>query len=275
MSQILKEQIGNLEGAEYHFLCGPPCCGKGEMAYVIDKAFTPDTDDAGINAVLAGVGMCVLGTSALIKKHVDLGTHLAQEFKDAQQLQASGKNVSDAPITEALALEIHEKYAQGYRTFVVDGYVRSEVQGKEVSALNHSYVFDVELDIRMCFQNLGRRLDSGIERVDNAKSLFPKRYKLYTDVWKKGPAAVRRRDPLRVKTLDGTCSVYSRVAQIIRWFGRLRPEYHEFIHNRLSDSSDPAGRRIAELAAKEALREPVIHVLPKRSERRFDVPVMA
>jgi adenylate kinase len=173
-------------------LLGPPGCGKGTQARILQDRF----------------GAVQLSTGDMLRAAAKAGTALGRK---AEALMNAGKLVPDELIVSMIAERIGEPdCANG---FILDGFPRNVAQAKALDvmlkekglALDH--VIELEVDEEMLFARIeGRAAESGAAvRADDNPETLKKRLAVYRK--QTAPILPYYRKTGRLQTVDGMQSI--------------------------------------------------------------------
>jgi adenylate kinase len=173
-------------------LLGPPGCGKGTQARILQDRF----------------GAVQLSTGDMLRAAAKAGTELG---KQAEALMNAGKLVPDDLIVSMIAERIDE--ADCAKGFILDGFPRTVAQAKALDvmlkekglALDH--VIELEVDEAMLFSRIeGRAAESGAAvRADDNPETLKKRLAVYRK--QTAPILPYYRKTGRLQTVDGMQSI--------------------------------------------------------------------
>lgn len=181
-------------------LLGPPGCGKGTQAQILQDRF----------------GAVQLSTGDMLRAAVKAGTELG---KRAEVIMNAGKLVPDDLIVSMIAERIDEpECAEG---FILDGFPRTVAQAEaldamlEAKGLKLDHVIELEVDEVALFARIeGRAAESGgAARADDNPETLKKRLAVYRD--QTAPILPYYRDTGRLKSVDGMQSIDEVTAQLV------------------------------------------------------------
>jgi len=181
-------------------LLGPPGCGKGTQAQILQDRFGP----------------VQLSTGDMLRAAVKAQTELG---KQAEALMNAGKLVPDDLIVSMIAERIDEPdCANG---FILDGFPRTVAQAQALDAmlkdkgLKLTHVIELEVDEAVLFARIeGRAAESGgAARADDNPETLKKRLAVYRD--QTAPILPYYRDTGRLKSVDGMQSIDEVTAQLV------------------------------------------------------------
>ena len=181
-------------------LLGPPGCGKGTQAQILQDRF----------------GAVQLSTGDMLRAAVKAGTELG---KRAGAIMNAGKLVPDDLIVSMIAERIDEPdCANG---FILDGFPRTVAQAKALDAmltdkgLKLDHVIELEVDEAALFARIeGRAAESGgAARADDNPETLKKRLAVYRD--QTAPILPYYRDTGRLKSVDGMQSIEDVTGQLV------------------------------------------------------------
>ena len=181
-------------------LLGPPGCGKGTQAQILQDRF----------------GAVQLSTGDMLRAAVKAGTELG---KRAEVIMNAGKLVPDDLIVSMIAERIDEpECAEG---FILDGFPRTVAQAEVLDAmledkgLKLDHVIELEVDEAALFARIeGRAAESGgAARADDNPETLKKRLAVYRD--QTAPILPYYRDTGRLKSVDGMQSIDEVTAQLV------------------------------------------------------------
>lgn len=181
-------------------LLGPPGCGKGTQAQILQDRF----------------GAVQLSTGDMLRAAVKAGTELG---KRAEVIMNAGKLVPDDLIVSMIAERIDEpECAEG---FILDGFPRTVAQAEALDAmledkgLKLDHVIELEVDEAALFARIeGRAAESGgAARADDNPETLKKRLAVYRD--QTAPILPYYRDTGRLKSVDGMQSIDEVTAQLV------------------------------------------------------------
>ncbi|MEJ2119448.1 MAG: adenylate kinase [Alphaproteobacteria bacterium] len=181
-------------------LLGPPGCGKGTQAQILQDRF----------------GAVQLSTGDMLRAAVKAGTELG---KRAEAIMNAGKLVPDDLIVSMIAERIDEpECAEG---FILDGFPRTVAQAEALDAmledkgLKLDHVIELEVDEAALFARIeGRAAESGgAARADDNPETLKKRLTVYRD--QTAPILPYYRNTGRLKSIDGMQSIDEVTAQLV------------------------------------------------------------
>lgn len=181
-------------------LLGPPGCGKGTQAQILQDRF----------------GAVQLSTGDMLRAAVKAGTELG---KRAEVIMNAGKLVPDDLIVSMIAERIDEpECAEG---FILDGFPRTVAQAEALDAmledkgLKLDHVIELEVDEAALFARIeGRAAESGgAARADDNPETLKKRLTVYRD--QTAPILPYYRNTGRLKSIDGMQSIDEVTAQLV------------------------------------------------------------
>jgi adenylate kinase len=181
-------------------LLGPPGCGKGTQAQILQDRF----------------GAVQLSTGDMLRSAVKAGTKLG---KQAEVIMNAGKLVPDDLIVSMIAERIAEPDCAG--GFILDGFPRTVAQAEALDAmlkdkgLKLDHVIELEVDEAVLFARIeGRAAESGgAARADDNPETLKKRLAVYRD--QTAPILPYYRDTGRLKSVDGMQSIDEVTAQLV------------------------------------------------------------
>jgi adenylate kinase len=181
-------------------LLGPPGCGKGTQAQILQDRF----------------GAVQLSTGDMLRAAVKAGTELG---KQAEAIMNAGKLVPDDLIVSMIAERIDEPdCANG---FILDGFPRTVAQAEALDAmltekgLKLDHVIELKVDEAVLFARIeGRASESGgAARADDNPETLKKRLTVYRD--QTAPILPYYRETGRLKSVDGMQSIDEVTAQLV------------------------------------------------------------
>lgn len=181
-------------------LLGPPGCGKGTQAQILQDRF----------------GAVQLSTGDMLRAAVKAGTELG---KRAEAIMNAGKLVPDDLIVSMIAERIDEpECAEGC---ILDGFPRTVAQAEALDAmledkgLKLDHVIELEVDEAALFARIeGRAAESGgAARADDNPETLKKRLTVYRD--QTAPILPYYRNTGRLKSIDGMQSIDEVTAQLV------------------------------------------------------------
>lgn len=181
-------------------LLGPPGCGKGTQAQILQDRF----------------GAVQLSTGDMLRAAAKAGTRLG---KRAEKLMNAGKLVPDDLIVSMIAERIDEPdCASG---FILDGFPRTVSQAKALDAmleekgLELDYVIELEVDEEALFARIERRAadSGGTARADDNPETLRKRLAVYRE--RTAPILPYYRKTGRLKSVDGMQSIDEVTDQLV------------------------------------------------------------
>jgi len=181
-------------------LLGPPGCGKGTQAQILQDRY----------------GAVQLSTGDMLRAAVKSGSELG---KRAEAIMNAGKLVPDDLIVSMIAERIGEPdCANG---FILDGFPRTVAQAKALDAmlkdkgLTLDHVIELEVDEAALFARIeGRAAESGgAARADDNPETLKKRLAVYRD--QTAPILPYYRDTGRLKSVDGMASIEEVTGQLV------------------------------------------------------------
>ena len=173
-------------------LLGPPGCGKGTQARILEDRF----------------GAVQLSTGDMLRAAVKAGTEAG---KRAEAIMNAGKLVPDDLIVSMIAERIDEPdCANG---FILDGFPRNVTQAKALDAmlkekgLTLDHVIELEVDEVVLFARIeGRAAESGAAvRADDNPETLKKRLAVYRE--QTAPILPYYRKTGRLQSVDGMQSI--------------------------------------------------------------------
>lgn len=181
-------------------LLGPPGCGKGTQAQILQDRF----------------GAVQLSTGEMLRAAVKAGTALGQQ---AETIMNAGKLVPDDLIVSMIAERIDEPDCRG--GFILDGFPRTVAQAKALDAmlgekgLKLDYVIELEVDEAALFARIeGRAAESGgAARADDNPETLKKRLGVYRE--QTAPILPYYRDTGRLASVDGMQDIDEVTGQLV------------------------------------------------------------
>jgi len=181
-------------------LLGPPGCGKGTQAQILQDRF----------------GAVQLSTGDMLRSAVKAGSKLG---KQAEVIMNAGKLVPDDLIVSMIAERIAEPDC--VEGFILDGFPRTVAQAEALDAmlkdkgLKLDHVIELEVDEAVLFARIeGRAAESGgAARADDNPETLKKRLAVYRD--QTAPILPYYRDTGRLKSVDGMQSIDEVTAQLV------------------------------------------------------------
>jgi adenylate kinase len=169
-------------------LLGPPGCGKGTQAQILQERFGP----------------VQLSTGEMLRAAVKAGTELG---KQAEAIMNAGKLVPDELIVSMIAERIDEPDCGD--GFLLDGFPRTVAQAEALDAmlaekgLQLDHVIELEVDEAALFARIeGRAAESGgAARADDNPETLKKRLGVYRE--QTAPILPYYRETGRLKSVDG------------------------------------------------------------------------
>jgi adenylate kinase len=181
-------------------LLGPPGCGKGTQAQILQDRF----------------GAVQLSTGDMLRAAVKAGTELG---KQAEAIMNAGKLVPDDLIVSMIAERIDQPdCAKG---FILDGFPRTVAQAEALDAmlkekgLKLDHVIELEVDEAALFARIeGRAAESGgSARADDNPETLKKRLAVYRE--QTAPILPYYRDTGRLTSVDGMQSIDEVTGQLV------------------------------------------------------------
>jgi len=181
-------------------LLGPPGCGKGTQAQILQDRY----------------GAVQLSTGDMLRAAVKSGSELG---KRAEAIMNAGKLVPDDLIVSMIAERIGEPdCANG---FILDGFPRTVAQAEALDAmlkekgLTLDHVIELEVDEAALFARIeGRAAESGgAARADDNPETLKKRLAVYRE--QTAPILPYYRDTGRLKSVDGMASIEEVTGQLV------------------------------------------------------------
>jgi len=181
-------------------LLGPPGCGKGTQAQILQDRY----------------GAVQLSTGDMLRAAVKSGSELG---KQAEAIMNAGKLVPDELIVSMIAERIGEPdCANG---FILDGFPRTVAQAEALDAmlnekgLKLDHVIELEVDEAALFARIeGRAAESGgAARADDNPETLKKRLAVYRE--QTAPILPYYRDTGRLKSVDGMASIDEVTGQLV------------------------------------------------------------
>jgi len=181
-------------------LLGPPGCGKGTQAQILQDRF----------------GAVQLSTGDMLRAAVKAETKLG---KQAETIMNAGKLVPDDLIVSMIAERIDEPdCASG---FILDGFPRTVAQAEALDAMlkekgmKLDHVIELEVDEAALFARIeGRAAESGgAARADDNPETLRKRLAVYRE--QTAPILPYYRDSGRLNSVDGMQSIDEVTAQLV------------------------------------------------------------
>lgn len=181
-------------------LLGPPGCGKGTQAQILQDRF----------------GAVQLSTGDMLRAAVKAGTELG---KQAETIMNAGKLVPDDLIVSMIAERIDQPdCAKG---FILDGFPRTVAQAKALDAMlkdkgmKLDHVIELEVDEEALFARIeGRAAESGgAARADDTPETLRKRLAVYRE--QTAPILPYYRDSGRLNSVDGMQSIDEVTGQLV------------------------------------------------------------
>lgn len=181
-------------------LLGPPGCGKGTQAQILQDRF----------------GAVQLSTGDMLRAAVKAGTELG---KKAEAIMNAGKLVPDDLIVSMIAERIDEPdCANG---FILDGFPRTVAQAEALDAmlaekgLSLDHVIELEVDEAALFARIeGRAAESGgSARADDNPETLKRRLAVYRE--QTAPILPYYRETGRLKSVDGMQSIDEVTEQLV------------------------------------------------------------
>ncbi|MDH3232635.1 MAG: adenylate kinase [Alphaproteobacteria bacterium] len=181
-------------------LLGPPGCGKGTQAQILQDRF----------------GAVQLSTGEMLRAAVKAGTTLGQQ---AETIMNAGKLVPDDLIVSMIAERIDEPDCRG--GFILDGFPRTVAQAKALDAmleekgLKLDHVIELEVDEAVLFARIeGRAAESGgAPRADDNPETLKKRLGVYRE--QTAPILPYYRDTERLASVDGMQDIDEVTRQLV------------------------------------------------------------
>jgi len=181
-------------------LLGPPGCGKGTQAQILQDRF----------------GAVQLSTGDMLRAAVKAGTELG---KQAETIMNAGKLVPDDLIVSMIAERIDEPDCA--RGFILDGFPRTVAQAEALDAmlkdkgLKLDHVIELEVDEAALFARIeGRAAESGgTARADDNPETLKKRLAVYRE--QTAPILPYYRESGRLNSVDGMQSIDEVTAQLV------------------------------------------------------------
>jgi len=181
-------------------LLGPPGCGKGTQAQILQERF----------------GAVQLSTGDMLRAAVKAGTALGQR---AGAIMNAGKLVPDELIVSMIAERIGEPDCRD--GFILDGFPRTVAQAEALDAmlkekgLKLDHVIELEVDEAALFARIeGRAAESGgAARADDNPETLKKRLGVYHE--QTAPILPYYRDTGRLASVDGMQDIDEVTAQLV------------------------------------------------------------
>ena len=181
-------------------LLGPPGCGKGTQAQILQERF----------------GAVQLSTGDMLQAAVKAGTALGQR---AGAIMNAGKLVPDELIVSMIAERIGEPDCRD--GFILDGFPRTVAQAEALDAmlkekgLKLDHVIELEVDEAALFARIeGRAAESGgAARADDNPETLKKRLGVYHE--QTAPILPYYRDTGRLASVDGMQDIDEVTAQLV------------------------------------------------------------
>ena len=181
-------------------LLGPPGCGKGTQAQILQDRF----------------GAVQLSTGEMLREAAKAGTELG---KKAEALMNAGKLVPDDLIVSMIAERIAD--ADCANGFILDGFPRTVAQAKALDAmlkekgLKLDHVIELEVDEGALFARIeGRAAESGgAARADDNPQTLKKRLAVYRQ--QTAPILPYYRKTGRLDSVDGMQSIDQVTDQLV------------------------------------------------------------
>lgn len=181
-------------------LLGPPGCGKGTQAQILQDRF----------------GAVQLSTGDMLRAAVKAGTELG---KQAEAIMNAGKLVPDDLIVSMIAERIDEPDCTS--GFILDGFPRTVAQAEALDAMlkekgmKLDHVIELEVDEAALFARIeGRAAESGgAARADDNPETLKKRLAVYRE--QTAPILPYYRNTGRLKSVDGMQSIDEVTGQLV------------------------------------------------------------
>jgi adenylate kinase len=181
-------------------LLGPPGCGKGTQAQILQERF----------------GAVQLSTGDMLRAAVKAGTALGQQ---AETIMNAGKLVPDDLIVSMIAERIGEPDCRD--GFILDGFPRTVAQAEALDAmleekgLKLDHVIELEVDEAALFARIeGRAAESGgAARADDNPETLKKRLGVYHE--QTSPILPYYRDTGRLASVDGMQGIDEVTGQLV------------------------------------------------------------
>jgi len=181
-------------------LLGPPGCGKGTQAQILQERF----------------GAVQLSTGDMLRAAVKAGTALGQQ---AEAIMNAGKLVPDELIVSMIAERIGEPDCRN--GFILDGFPRTVAQAEALDAmleekcLKLDHVIELEVDEAALFARIEGRaaVSGGAPRADDNPETLKKRLGVYHE--QTAPILPYYRDTGRLASVDGMQNIDEVTVQLV------------------------------------------------------------